>query len=204
MSTFSFRLSLEWLKYYRADTLSVTFWRMVYNTSTFETAKTFGEFLRCNFRFLRGELPSTPFHAGQLDIESWHLVPDLLSLTEAGFWSVESQPTITEHQQKAYLIGFVDRYNYWLEYLTKASDKDPNFKYYIAKYDNSESASSGIIKIDGMEVNFDDMREYYIDREILKDIKSQLSFVIVTYDAYEDWRKKSLFNLLQYYSPSLE
>lgn len=177
---------------------------MTYDTSTFETAKTFGEFLRCNFRFLRGELPRTPFYGGQLNIETWHLVPNLLDLTEKGFWSVESQPTITKDKQKAYLIGFVDRYDDWLECLTKASDKDPNFKYYIATCDNSRSASNGNIKIDENDVDLDDMRQYYSNREILKDLKNQLSFIIVTYDAYEDWRTASLFKLLQYYSKRLE
>jgi hypothetical protein len=90
----------------------------------YNKVKTFQDLIDLNIRFIKGELPGTPYHYAALSMDSQESKELLIKINELGFLSMDSQGPKPEekHQQKTYISGFM-----------KASLSKPFIKF-IKKY----------------------------------------------------------------------
>jgi hypothetical protein len=108
----------------------------------FSQIQTYPELCEANIRFLKGELPMTPYHLGPIDEETVPLVKKLVEINRRGFLTVNGQPALRKitflpkvggdlgHrypngawyclEQRPYLEGYlpkiyVDAFRVWME-----------------------------------------------------------------------------------------
>lgn len=76
-------------------------------TSQWGAARSLDDLARATIAFLRGELDSTPTHGGPPNPETGPLLETLVSLNEAGFVTMDSQPGVVDDAgaQRAYVEG---------------------------------------------------------------------------------------------------
>lgn len=89
----------------------------IFSQDPFRKVRTWGDLLRVNISFLKGEVLWTPYHFGPLEPDSVPLTGKLIALHKQGFLSVNGQAALIfdtpthRFYQRSYLIGFLPGYH---------------------------------------------------------------------------------------------
>jgi hypothetical protein len=78
-------------------------------TPLYQKVRSFQDLIDLNIRFIKGEIPGTPYHYAALKPDSQQQMESLIRLNQLGFFTMDGQGPISspKGQQKVYISGFM-------------------------------------------------------------------------------------------------